>query len=80
MRVRVRYFASFRDMTGKTEETLEVPEGVMVEGLREHVKGLYAKMVRKEQVLVAVNGVFVPLETVVREGDDVAFFPPVSGG
>lgn len=80
MRVRVKYFASFRDMTGKTEETLDVPEGVTVEGLREHVKGLYEKIARRDQVLVAVNGVFVPLRTVVREGDDVAFFPPVSGG
>ena len=76
----MKYFASFRDMTGKTEESLEVPEGVTVEGLREHVKGLYAKVARRDQVLVAVNGVFVALETVVREGDDVAFFPPVSGG
>jgi molybdopterin converting factor subunit 1 len=80
VKVRVRYFASFRDMTGKTEESLEVPDGVTVEGLREHVKGLYAKMAGREQVLVAVNGVFVPLETVIGEGDDVAFFPPVSGG
>lgn len=80
MRVRVKYFASFRDMTEKTEESLEVPEGITVEGLREHIKGLYVKMARREQVLVAVNGVFVPLETVVREGADVAFFPPVSGG
>lgn len=80
MRVHVKYFASFRDMTGKTGETLEVPEGVTVEGLREHVKGLYEKIAGRDQVLVAVNGVFVPLETAVREGDDVAFFPPVSGG
>jgi molybdopterin converting factor subunit 1 len=80
VRVRVKYFASFRDMTGKTEETLDVPEGVTVEGFREHVKGLYEKIARRDQVLVAVNGVFVPLRTVVREGDDVAFFPPVSGG
>jgi molybdopterin converting factor small subunit len=29
LRVRVRYFASFRDMTGKTEETLEFPEGIL---------------------------------------------------
>ena len=76
----MRYFASFRDMAGKTEETLEVPEGVTVEWLRDHVKGLYAKIAKRDQELVAVNGVFVPLETVVREGDDVAFFPPVSGG
>ncbi len=80
MKVRVKYFASFRDMTGKMEESLEVPEGITVEGLREHIKGLYDKMARRNQVLVAVNGAFVPLETVVREGDNVAFFPPVSGG
>ena len=76
----MKYFASFRDMTGRREETLEVPDGVTVEGLREHVKMLYEKIASKDQVLVAVNGVFVPLETVVREGDEVAFFPPVSGG
>ena len=76
----MKYFASFRDMTGKTEESLDVPEGVTVEGLREHVKGLYERIAGRGQVLVAVNGVFMPLETVVREGDDVAFFPPVSGG
>jgi molybdopterin converting factor subunit 1 len=80
VKVRVRYFASFRDMTGKTEESLEVPDGVTVERLREHIKGLYEKIARRGQVLVAVNGVFVPLETVVREGDEVALFPPVSGG
>ena len=76
----MKYFASFRDLTGKKEESLEVPEGITVEGLREHVKGLYAKMAGREQVLVAVNGAFMPLETVVREGDEAAFFPPVSGG
>jgi len=55
VRVRVKYFASFRDMTGKTEESLEVPEGITVEGLREHIKGLYVKMARREQVLVAIE-------------------------
>ncbi|MBN2336262.1 molybdopterin converting factor subunit 1 [Candidatus Bathyarchaeota archaeon] len=80
MRVDVRYFASFRDATGKTEEALEVPEGINVQGIREHVKGLYERIAKREQVLVAVNGAFMPLETVIREGDVVAFFPPVSGG
>ena len=80
MRVHVKYFASFRDITGRREEAMEVPDGVTVEGLREHVKGLYEGMAARDQVLVAVNGVFAPLETVVVEGDEVAFFPPVSGG
>ena len=80
MRISVKYFASFRDITGRREETLEVPDGVTVTGLREYVKGLYERIADRDQVLVAVNGVFAPLETVVVEGDEVAFFPPVSGG
>jgi len=80
VRVRVRYFASFRDMTGKTEEWVEVQEGTTVEGIRDHVRGLHEKIARKEQVLVAVNGTFTPLDKVIEEGDEVAFFPPVSGG
>ena len=80
MRIHVKYFASFRDITGRREEVMEVPDGVTVEGLREHVKGLYERMAGRDQVLVAVNGVFASLETVVEEGDEVAFFPPVSGG
>jgi len=80
VRVRVRYYASFRDVTGKQEEWLEVPKGITVQGIREHVRGLYESIARKEQVLVAVNGAFPALESVIKEGDDVAFFPPVSGG
>ena len=80
MRVRVRYYASFRDMTGKAEEWLEVPDDITVQGIREHVRGLYDKIARKDQVLVAINGSFTPLDRVIVEGDEVAFFPPVSGG
>jgi len=80
VRVRVRYYASFRDMTGKTEEWLEVPEGTTVQGIREHVRGLYEKIAKKDQVLVALNGSFTSLDRPIEEGDDVAFFPPVSGG
>lgn len=80
MRVKVRYYASFRDMTGKAEEWLEVPEGITVLGIRDHVRCLYDKIARKDQVLVAVNGSFTSLYRVIEEGDDVAFFPPVSGG
>jgi len=80
VRVKVRYYASFRDVTGKQEEWIEVPEGITVQGIREHVRGLYEKIAGREQVLVAVNGSFPALDRVILEGDDVAFFPPVSGG
>ncbi len=80
MRVNVRYFGQFRDFTGKREEVLEVEKGITVEGIREHVRGLYPKIASKNEILVAVNGSFGALDTVIVESDEVAFFPPVSGG
>lgn len=80
MRVKVRYFGQFRDLTGKTDEALDVEKGITVEGIREHVRELYPKMASKEEIMVALNGSFVPLDQVIEESDEVAFFPPVSGG
>jgi molybdopterin synthase sulfur carrier subunit len=80
LKVNVRYFGQFRDFTGKQEEILEVEVGITVEEIREHVRGIYAKIAAKEEVLVAVNGSFGSLDQVIKEWDEVAFFPPVSGG
>jgi molybdopterin synthase sulfur carrier subunit len=80
LKVNVRYFGQFRDFTGKQEEVLEVEVGITVEEIREHVRGIYAKIAAKEEVLVAVNGSFGSLDQVIKEWDEVAFFPPVSGG
>ncbi len=80
MKVNIHYFGQFRDFTGKRDETLDVEKGITVEGIREYVRGLYPKMAAKEEVLVAVNGSFGSLDQVIEETDEVAFFPPVSGG
>ncbi|MCJ7732148.1 molybdopterin converting factor subunit 1 [Candidatus Bathyarchaeota archaeon] len=80
LKVNVRYFGQFRDFTGKRDEALEVEAGITVEEIREHVRGIYAKIAAKEEVLVAVNGSFGSLDQVIKEWDEVAFFPPVSGG
>lgn len=80
MKVNIRYFGQFRDFTGKREESLEVADNITVAGIREHVRGLYPKIAAKEEVLVAVNGNFGPLDQVINASDEVAFFPPVSGG
>ncbi|TFH19365.1 MoaD/ThiS family protein [Candidatus Bathyarchaeota archaeon] len=80
VKVNVRYFGQFRDFTGKQDEVLEVEVGITVKEIREHVRGIYAKIAAKEEVLVAVNGSFGSLDQVIKELDEVAFFPPVSGG
>lgn len=80
MKIKIRYFGQFRDFTDKREEVLEVKKGITVVEIREHVRGIYPKIAAKNEVLVAVNGNFGALNEVIVETDEVAFFPPVSGG
>ena len=80
MRIKVTYYGQFRDITGLNEEEMETKDGVTVVELRDQVREKYPRIAEKREVLVAINNSFVPLETVVKQDDKVAFFPPVSGG
>ena len=80
MRIKIRYFGQFRDITGLTEEEIETRDGVTVVELRDQVREKYPRIAAKREVLVAVNNSFAPLDTVINPEDNVAFFPPVSGG
>ncbi len=79
MRVRLRFFASFRLLTGVAETELEVPEGTRTGDLLILVREKYEGFDEKT-VLYAVNGEYVGEDVGLEEGDAVAFFPPVSGG
>lgn len=80
MKIKIRYFGQFRDFTGKQEEVLETKKGITVKEIRVQIRDIYPKIATKNEVLVAVNGSFVSLDQVILETDEVAFFPPVSGG
>ena len=81
MRLRVRYFASIREFTGLKEEQLDVPEGSTAEALKKEAQKLHVSLKGQEDnILVAVNGSFVGLKWVLKAGDEIALFPPVSGG
>jgi len=88
MKVTVRYFARYRSLVGKGEEELEVPEGITVGELIDILKERHP-VLRKEvfaedddlaDVNVSRNGRYVRFDEVLRDGDIVAIFPPVSGG
>jgi len=80
VRIKVTYYGQFRDITGLNEEEIEVKVGVTVVELRDQVREKYPRIAEKREILVAINNSFAPLETVVKQDDKVAFFPPVSGG
>ena len=78
MEVRVLYFAALRDITGKGEERIRFT-GRTTEELRTLLKGKYPEAAHLLDISkTAVNGEYY--EGPLKEGDTVAFIPPVSGG
>lgn len=81
MRVRVLYFASFRDAAGRGEETREVPSGSRVADLWAALSSEIPHLRRFPAAPpVAVNRAYVLPGTALAEGDEVAFLPPIAGG
>jgi molybdopterin converting factor subunit 1 len=81
MQVSVRLFASLREAAGRPEARLELPEGATAEAAWQAlVAGTPALAPRRASLAVAVNRVYAGFETVLRNGDEVVFIPPVSGG
>ena len=83
--VRVLYFARLREELGRADEELVLPESVKdVAGLAAFLRrrgGAWAEALAPgTAVRVAVNQDMARPSTPVRQGDEVAFFPPVTGG
>jgi sulfur-carrier protein len=81
MKIRMRYFASFRETTGQNEEILTVREGADVGDVRALLLSRYPRLQSiMERSACAVNHSYVPVGTTLHEGDEVVFIPPVGGG
>lgn len=81
MRVRVLLFAVYRDLAGADELPIEVPDGATVRDLVGMLRARADALSRLPVApAVAVNRDYVGLDTLLRDGDDVALLPPVAGG
>lgn len=84
MNVKVLYFAGLREAVGTAVESVAVPAGVStVADLRAHLAGRgerWAALARAKNLRAAVNQAMVDVSAKVVDGDEVAFFPPVTGG
>jgi molybdopterin synthase sulfur carrier subunit len=83
--LKLLYFAWLRARIGTSEEVLPLPAGVRdVAGLLEWLKTRgprYAEALKDPKVVrVAINQEYVGLDHPVRDGDEIAVFPPVTGG
>jgi len=77
MSITVRYFASLKERIGRAEDHITLPAPVSV---RDVWQRLHPELTIPENMLAAVNQEYVTLDRLIEEGDELAFFPPVTGG
>jgi len=81
MQVIVKFFATYREVVGAKELKVRLSDGATVSAL---LDSIYAKAPRlkgfQDTMLLAVNHEFAEPAAVLREGDEIALMPPVSGG
>lgn len=80
MHLKVKYFARFRELTGKDSEEIQIQDGVSLSQVISEIRRLNPSLVSEKNLMVAVNEKFADENTTVYEGDQVAIFPRVSGG
>jgi len=81
MRVTVRLFARLRDIAGAAELARDVAPGATIAIVWRQLADEYPALVPYERsISSAVNADYARMDTELREGDEVAFLPPVSGG
>lgn len=81
MKVRVRAFAAYREILGKDELELELPDGTTARGAFETLLGSRADFARLlASTMFAVNREYVGGAHLLHEGDELVFLPPLAGG
>ena len=81
MRVTVRLFARLRDIAGAAELARDVAPGATIGAVWRELAGEFPDLVPYERsISSAVNADYARMDTELRDGDEVAFLPPVSGG
>lgn len=77
MSIKILYFASLREQIGRNSDVVEANRKISVSEVWQHATGLNEI---PGNLLIAVNQEYTSTEALVKDGDEVAFFPPVTGG
>ncbi len=81
MRVNIRVFARLRDIVGVAELDRDVPTGTTAQRIWDVLVEEFPDIsTYSGSISTAVNAEYAKMETVLDDGDEVAFLPPVSGG
>ncbi len=80
--IRVQYFARYREVLGIDGEQLQRAALSNLEQLREHLQssGGVWQVLAEQNLMCARNQELCSLDTEIADGDEIAFFPTVTGG
>jgi len=81
MKIRLLYFAVLRDIAGRSEDLVELPEGTRAADVWQRLRDEHAALRDYIQPpMIAVNENYVNADEPLHDGDELAFIPPVAGG
>ena len=81
--ITLKYFASLRDIAEKEEDSLDIENPITIDQLSDIISKTAPKMgdiIREKKVMISVNQEMASADTIIHDGDEVAFLPPFSGG
>lgn len=77
MSIKVRYFASLKELLGQSDTEIEIHSPCSAQQIW---ASLNPDLALPTGILVAINMDYAGLDSLVNDGDELAFFPPVTGG
>ena len=81
--ITLKYFASLKSIAEKEEDHLDIENPITIDQLSDIISKTAPKMgemIREKKVLVSINQEMASVDTIIHDGDEVAFLPPFSGG
>ena len=81
--ITLKYFASLKSIAEKEEDQLDIENPITLDQLSDIISKTAPKMgemIREKKVLVSINQEMASVDTIIHDGDEVAFLPPFSGG
>jgi len=79
MKVKVRFFARCREIVGEKQKEVEIEDDMTLHDIILRLRTEYPDL-KKEKIIVSLNHKYAHPEAILKDEDEIALFPPVSGG
>jgi len=81
--ITLKYFASLKSIAEKEEDHLDIENPITIDLMSDIFAKTVPKMgvmIREKKVLITINQEMASVDTIIHDGDEVAFLPPFAGG